>query len=173
MAFGVEEQVAGFQVAVEQVAGVHVLETLKHLVDYVLLVDILENVRPNHRVQIRVHEVKHQVYVPVILGPYHVLESDNVLMAVQLLQEDYLTESPLSVCSVLERIEVLLKRHYILRFLVDRFPNYPIGSLTYKSNIHYYVKSWLWVCYLVSGEFRISLARGLRVPLSFSNSLLF
>ena len=45
----------------KKVGGVHVLQTLKALVDNVLLVNVLQDVRSDYRVKVRVHEIKHQV----------------------------------------------------------------------------------------------------------------
>ncbi len=59
MAFGVEQQIAWLKVSVEQVSRVHVLQTFEHLVDNVLLVDVLQYVGADHSMKICVHEVKH------------------------------------------------------------------------------------------------------------------
>ena len=57
-ALGVEKHVGGLQVAMHQLGGVHVLDRLEALVHDVLLVDVLKNVGPDHRVQIRLHVLK-------------------------------------------------------------------------------------------------------------------
>jgi hypothetical protein len=71
-------------------------------------VDVFEDIRANHCVQVRIHEVEHQVYVPIVLRPDHVLQPDYVLVARQFLQEDDLAERALGVCCVLESVEVFL-----------------------------------------------------------------
>jgi hypothetical protein len=52
MALRVEEDVAGLEVAVDEFAGVHVLERLDELVDDELLVDFLQDVGPDDDVQV-------------------------------------------------------------------------------------------------------------------------
>jgi hypothetical protein len=79
--------------------------------------------------QVSIHEVEDEVDVPVVFGADHVLEADDVLVAVQFLQEDDLAERPLGVCCVLERVEVLLKRHDVFSLLINCFPNNTISSL--------------------------------------------
>jgi hypothetical protein len=64
---------------------VHVFQTLKHLIDNVLLVNIFENVGPNDSVQISVHKVENEVDVTVIFGANHVLKSDYIFVSSQLL----------------------------------------------------------------------------------------
>ena len=58
--------------------------------------------------KISVHEVKDQVDVSIVLCPDHILESDDVLVAIQLLQENDLSKRALCVCCVLESVKVLL-----------------------------------------------------------------
>lgn len=108
----------------------HVLETLEDLIDDILLVDVFQNVCSNYRVQISVHEVKDQVNVSVVFSAYHILEPNYVFVASQLLQEDDLTESSLSVCCILESIKVLLEGHDFLCSLVDSLPHDTVGTLT-------------------------------------------
>ena len=79
--------------------------------------------------QVRIHEVKNQVDVAVIFSPHHILQTNNVFVPGQLLQEDDFTEGALGVCCVLESIEVLLQRNNFLRPLVNRLPHYTISSL--------------------------------------------
>lgn len=80
--------------------------------------------------QIRVHEVEHQVDVPVILGSNYVLQTNDILVAGKLLQEDDLSERALGIGSILERVEVLLERHDLLGPLVNRLPDNTISTLT-------------------------------------------
>lgn len=110
----------------------HVLQAFQHLVNDVLLVNVLEDIGPNNSMQISVHEVKDEVNISVVLSSDYVLQSDNVFMSRQLLQEDDLSESPLCISCVLERVEVLFESHDVLCLLVDGFPDDTIGSLTYN-----------------------------------------
>ena len=116
----------------QQVSRMHVLEALEHLVDNVLLVDVLEDVRTDDGVQIRVHKVKHQVDVAVVFRAHHVLEPDNILVARKLLQENDLAEGALGVRGILERIEVLFQRHDLLGALINCLPYDTVRSLSYR-----------------------------------------
>ena len=97
-------------------------ERLEALVHYVLLVYLLENVGPDHRMQICLHILEDQVNVAVIVRLQHILELHDVLVVAHLLQEDDLAVSALRVCGVLERIKNLLERHHVLRLLVMCLP---------------------------------------------------
>jgi hypothetical protein len=108
----------------------HILKAFEYLVDDVLLVDILEDVCANHSVQIRVHEVEHQVDVAVIFSAHHILESDDVFVAGEFLQEDDLAEGTLSIRRILESIEVLLECNDLLGPLVKCLPDNTVSSLS-------------------------------------------
>ena len=108
----------------------HVLQALKHLINDVLLVDVLEDIGADNCVKIRVHKVEDQIDVPIVLGTNDILQADYILMPRQLLQEDNLSKSTLGISCVLEGIEVFLERHYILGLLVDCFPHDTVGALT-------------------------------------------
>ena len=110
----------------------HVLQALEYLIDDVLFVDIFEDVRTDHSVQVGVHEVEDKVDVAVVFGANYILEPNYVLMASQLLQKDNLTEGALGVSSVLECVEVLLEGDNLLCPFVNRLPNDTIGSLSYE-----------------------------------------
>ena len=113
----------------QQVGRVHVLETFQALVDNVLLVDIFEDIGANNSMKVRIHEVKNQVDVAVILRPDHVLQTNDVLVPGQFLEKDDLTEGALGVCCVLERIKVLFQRHDFFRPLINRLPHNAVSSL--------------------------------------------
>lgn len=81
--------------------------------------------------QISIHEVENQIYVSIVLSSDHILQSNDVLMPIQLLQENDLSESPLSVCSILESIEVFLESNDVFRFFIYSFPHDTISSLAY------------------------------------------
>ncbi len=114
----------------QQIRRVHVLEALEYLINDVLLVDVLEDIGADNCVKIRVHKVEDQIDVPIVLGANDILQADDILMTGQLLQEDNLSKSTLGIRCVLEGIEVLLERHYILGLLVDSFPHDTVGALT-------------------------------------------
>lgn len=80
--------------------------------------------------QIRVHKVKDQVYIPVILSPNDVLKPNDILVTGQLLQKYDFSESPLSVCGILKGIEVLLQSYSLLGSLVNCLPHNTVCSLT-------------------------------------------
>jgi hypothetical protein len=82
--------------------------------------------------QICVHEIEYEVYVPVVLSPQHVLQPDNIFMAIQLLKKYDLSESPLGVCRILKSIKILLEGNYVFSFSVNRLPYDSIGSLSYE-----------------------------------------
>lgn len=136
----------------EQVGGMHVLEAFQALVNNVLLVNIFQDIGSDHCVQVGVHKVEYQVDVAIILGSHHILQSNNVFVAGQFLQEDDLTEGALGVCCVLEGIEVLFERHNLLGPLVNSFPHDTVSSLAYRIVI---TLDWRQT-YLISGGFRTS-----------------
>lgn len=122
--------------------------------------DVLQNVCPDHCVQVCVHEVEHKVDVAVVLGADHVLQSNDVFVASQFLQEDNLAEGALCVRGVLEGVEVLLESDDFLCAFVDRLPDNAVSTFAYKC-----VSSC--TSYPVSTGFRTSSARAPRSPLSF------
>lgn len=107
----------------------HVLQTLQALVNDVLLVNVLQDVSSDNCVQVGVHEVEYQVNITVILSTDDVLETDNILVTSQLLQENNLTESALSVSSVLESVKILLNGANFFSALVNGLPHNTVSSL--------------------------------------------
>ena len=63
----------------------HVFQAFEYLVDNVLLVDVFKDVGANHCVQVRVHEVKDEVDVAIVLSSDYVLKADDVFMSRQFL----------------------------------------------------------------------------------------
>ena len=59
---------ADLYVAVQELSRVHILQCFKELVHNVLLVDFLQDVGSDDRVQVCLHKVENQVDVPVILS---------------------------------------------------------------------------------------------------------
>ena len=52
MAVRVEEEVGWLDVTVQEVCGVHEIKGLEKLVDDILLVDVLKDVRPDDRMEV-------------------------------------------------------------------------------------------------------------------------
>ena len=65
--------------------------------------------------QVGIHELEDEVEVPVVLGPVHVEQLDDVGVVGELLQEDDFAEGPLGVRLVAERVEDLLHSHHATR----------------------------------------------------------
>ena len=63
-----EEDILRLDVAVDELRAVHELERLEDLVHNVLLVYVHEDVRADHRVQVRLHVVEGEVDVAVVVG---------------------------------------------------------------------------------------------------------
>ena len=85
----------GFTSRCSSSAGVHELERLEQLVHDVLLVDLLQDVGANHRVQVRLHVLEDEIDVPVVLRLQHVQKPNDVFVVVHLLQEHDLAERAL------------------------------------------------------------------------------
>jgi len=112
---------------------VHILHALENLVDDILLVDVFKDVRPNDCVQIRVHKVEDEINVSVIFSSNNILQSNDVLMAGQLLQKDDFAESSLGVSGVLKGVKVFLESDDFFCSLVNGLPNDTVGSLACKT----------------------------------------
>lgn len=89
---------------------------------------VFKDICSNYCVQICIHEVKYKVNVSIIFSSDYVLKADNVFVPSQLLQENYLTESSLCVCSILEGVEILLQCYNFFGTFVNSFPNNTISS---------------------------------------------
>jgi len=113
----------------QQVGGVHVLETLENLVDDVLLMDLFQDVCTDDSMEVGIHEVKNEVDISVVFRSDDILESNDVLVADELLQEDNLTERPLCVSRVLKGVKVLFDSNNLLCALVNSFPDNTVGTL--------------------------------------------
>ena len=114
----------------QKIRRVHVFETLQALVNDVLLVDIFEDVRSNDGMQVSVHKVEDEIDIAIILGTNRVLQANNVLVTVQFLQKDYLSEGPLGIGGILECVEVLLECDNLLGTLVNGLPHDTVGTFT-------------------------------------------
>jgi len=116
----------------QQVCRVHELEALEILIDDVLLVYVFQNVGSDNCVQVSVHEIENQVDVTIVLSSNHVLQSNYILVARQLLQKYDLTEGPLGISGILESVEVFFQGDNLLRPLIYRLPDNTIRSLSYN-----------------------------------------
>ena len=130
MAFRVKQQVAGLEITMQKISRVHVLETLQALVNDVLLVDIFQDVRSNDGMQVSVHKVEDKIDVAIIFGTNRVLQANNVLVTVQFLQKDNLSEGPLGIRGILESVKILLERDNFLGTLVNSLPHDTVGTFT-------------------------------------------
>lgn len=108
----------------------HELEALEVLIDDVLLVNVLQNVGPDHCMQIGVHEIEDQVDITIVFSSNHVLQSNYILMASELLQKYDLAEGPLGISGILEGVEVLFQGDNLLRPLIYGFPDNTVRSLS-------------------------------------------
>mmetsp|Transcript_53348 Transcript_53348/g.108529 ORF Transcript_53348/g.108529 Transcript_53348/m.108529 type:complete len:356 (+) Transcript_53348:57-1124(+) len=129
VAVGVEEQVGGLDVPVEQLCSVHVVQRLQQLVAHILLVDVLQDVGADDVVQIRFHIVEHKVDVLVVLRTDNVQQPDDVVVATELLEVHDLTERALGVRGVAEGVEALLERYRVAGTAVHGFPHNAVGPL--------------------------------------------
>ena len=91
--------------------------------------DVLQDVSSDDCVQVSVHEIENQVNITVILCTNDVLEADNILVSSQLLQENDLTESALSVSGVLESVKILLNGANFFSAFVNGLPHNTVRSL--------------------------------------------
>lgn len=92
----------------------HIFHTLQALINNILLVDVFKNVGSNDCMQICIHEVEYEVDVSIVLGTNNILQTDDVFMTVEFLEEHYLTECPLCIGGILKSIEVLLESNNFL-----------------------------------------------------------
>ena len=106
----------------------HVLEGFHELVHDELLVDVLEDVGTNDRVEVRFHVFKDEVHVLVVGRFDHVQETDDVLVGRHLLQKHDLAEGALGVRGVLERVEDLLQGDGLSALAINRFPDDTVGA---------------------------------------------
>ena len=107
----------------------HVLQTFQDLIDDVLFVDVLEYIGTNDCMQICVHEVEDEVNVAVVLGADDVLQSNNVFVPSELLQENNFSKCSLCVRRILKCVEILFERHNLFGPFVDCLPNDAVCSL--------------------------------------------
>lgn len=78
--------------------------------------------------QIRLHEVKDQVNISVILRADYIEQSNNVLVAIEFLKKHDFSKGALGICGVLERVERLLDSHHLSRLFVDSLPDNAVSA---------------------------------------------
>ena len=110
----------------------HKFDCFEYLINDVLLVDFLQNPCADYNMQIGFHEVKDKVDVFIVFSSVDVEESDDVFVSVfvELLQEHYFSERPLSICCILECIEALFKGHHLPLLFIYRFPYNSVSAFT-------------------------------------------
>lgn len=126
-AVGVDEDVAGLEIPVDDLAGVQVLEGLGHLVDDEPDVDVLQDPLSDDVVQVCLHVLEQQIDVLIIIGPDGVVQLDDVWV-VQLPQDLDLSVGALRIGGVLEGVEDLLEREHLLRRLLLHLPHVSVGT---------------------------------------------
>ncbi len=72
VAFRVEQNIGWLQIAVQNIGRVQVLQTFHDLVDYVLLMNFLQDVRSDHSMQVDLHRIEHQIDISVVLRTDHI-----------------------------------------------------------------------------------------------------
>ena len=77
--------------------------------------------------EVGLHVLEYQVQIAIVLCPDNSLQPDDVGMA-QLLQYHYLSVCALSICRVLESIEIFLQGKLPMSFLIDDFPYVAVCS---------------------------------------------
>ena len=108
------------------------LEGLQRLVHDELLVHRLQDVGPDHSMQVRLHEVEDKVDVLVVLGLHEILQRNDVGMFLGRLQRQQvldLAECALGICLVLEGVKDFFERHHLLGLLVDRLEDDGVRAL--------------------------------------------
>lgn len=98
---------------------------------------VLHDVGPDDRVQVGLHEIKHQIDVFIIFCLEDIEQRYDVRVAVQLLQEYhlgyqnlYLAVGSLRISGILKGIEYLLQCHDLLCLLIHCLPNHTVRSFT-------------------------------------------
>ena len=128
----IEENIAGLQVAVDDVGGVEEFEGAQHLVDEILNV-LGEQLLPrsNHSTQICLHELADEVDVAedfaLLRNVDDVKQAKDILMH-QILHDNDLSQHPLRIDQVLH-VAQLFNGDLLPRFAVSRGNNTAIGAL--------------------------------------------
>lgn len=96
-ALGVDEEVGWFEIPVDELSGVDVLEAFEELVDDVLGVDGSEEFGPDDPVEVCFHELEDHVEVLVVVGLDDGEELDDVVVVGELVEEDDLAVGSLGI----------------------------------------------------------------------------
>jgi hypothetical protein len=129
-AIRVDQYVGGLEVPVNQFGRMQVLERFGELVQYEPHVHVLEDPLRDDVVEIRLHVLKKQIDVLVILRANGIVELDDIGV-VQLAQDLYLAVGALRVGGVLEGVEYLLQRQHATRSLLFHLPDVTVGTGTH------------------------------------------
>lgn len=108
--------------------GVHILDALEYLIHNIFLMDVLHDVGPDDGVQVRLHEIEHQIDIFIIFCLEDVQQGYDVRVAVELLQEYHLAVCSLRIRRILKGIEYLLQSHDLLCLLIHRLPNHAVRA---------------------------------------------
>ena len=130
VAGGVEQQVAGLQISVENVSGVDVLQPPQYLVEEVADVVVAESLRLQKFIKIRLHQALDNVHVAQHLnvdGPQDVADVDDVLVLESVENLD-LPQGSLTIGLVLEGAD-LLDGHLGLSLDVHGGHDHAVGPL--------------------------------------------
>ena len=65
---------------------------------------VFQYIRSYNRMKIRVHEIENKVYISVILSSDYVLKSNDIFVAIELLQKHHFSEGALSIGGIIECI---------------------------------------------------------------------
>ena len=113
-----------------QFGRMQVLERFGELVQHEPHVHVLEDPLRDDVVEIRLHVLKKQIDVLVILRANGIVELDDIGV-VQLAQDLYLAVGALRVGGVLEGVEYLLQRQHATRSLLFHLPDVTVGTGTH------------------------------------------
>ena len=126
-ALGVDEDIGGLEISMDETAGMKILECPCELIDDELSMDIFEDSLGDHLVQVGLNVLHHHIQILVVLGLDRLLQLDDVRVA-QLLHHCHLSVGPLGVCGMLKCIKDLLQTQNLLCLLVLDPPDVSVGS---------------------------------------------
>jgi hypothetical protein len=121
---------------VDHVPGVQVFESLGHLIDNEADMDIFEDIFRNDIVQVRLHKLKYQIDVFVVVSLESVVEFDDVGV-ISLLQYFDLTVGALCICGMLKGVEYLFESVNLFGHLLLYLPDMSVGT---RAHLFYYVE---------------------------------
>ena len=83
-------------------------QSFEKLVHNVNLMYVKEYAWSNDQMEVTFHQIKDQVKVLIILGLHYCLESNDILMAIELHKIHYLSIGPLGIGGILKGVKNLL-----------------------------------------------------------------